>query len=127
MKAYPTNVGAASSFAQMFNRTYDATEPLSTSPTLMRDKMQLVILWTNNPAQTTADAAVPTTYQALRYKFANAFITKNTPTEFKPDGNLSYDIEFYCPPLNKSATANITEESSDGTSELAVVAAYTAT
>lgn len=125
IKTYPVNVGTASSFAQWFNRTYDATEPLSTSPTLFRDKMEVVVLWTNNPNQANATDAVPTGYAALRYTFANAYLTKCSPEEFAPDGTYSEEVVFKLSPFNKSATANITEESSDGTSQLTAVSSYT--
>ena len=126
MTLYPSSVaiGASGSMDQFFNRTYDDEEPLSTSPTLYRDKYKVVILWTDYESQSDAITAVPSGSAALRYSLQNGYITKCTPTEFGTDGVLSYDVSFKLPAFNKSATANITVESSDGGQELPVVANY---
>ena len=128
MTVYPTNIAIASGFDQKFNKTqttFDETEPLSSTNTLYRDKYRVVVLWTNSIAQTTAIAAVPASSSALRYTLINGYITKCSPAEFAPDGTLSYEVTMKFPAFNKSAVGNITVESSDGSSQLAAITAYT--
>jgi len=127
MTVYPaTALTASGSFDQLFNRTYDTTEPISSTNTLFRNKYQVVVLWTDNENQTTADGAVPAGNAALRYTLKNGYITKAAPQEFATDGVLGYEVTFKFSAFNKSAVGNVTIESSDGQNQLAAVSNYTA-
>ena len=78
-----------------------------------RTVFTLTIMFTDSSA-TSATSIVPSGGFALRYNFANCYMTNCQPS-FTLDGGLVSKYTFKCAPRNKAGTANITKSSTDGT------------
>jgi len=103
--------------------TADTSQPLAISVDHARDEYQVAILLTDNTSQTNATAATSATDKAKRLVMKNGHFTQVNASF--TDKVWKYTITFKCPPFQKDGTANITYESSDGTTSLSAVASYT--
>lgn len=103
--------------------TADASQPLSVPVDHSRDEYQIVVLATDNTSQTSATAATSATDKAMRMVFKNGHFT-NVTSSFTGDKVWKFTVNYKCPPFNKEGTANVTYESSDGTTSLSAVSAY---
>jgi len=93
----------------------DTSQPLSIPVDRIRDEFRLVIMATDNPDQTSASAVTTSTDKAMRWTFQNGHFS-NAEASFS-DKVWKFTITFKCPPFNKSGTANVTYESTDGTAD----------
>ena len=100
----------------------DGTQPMSIALDHERNKYQMVLLWTNNTATTTASSTVTNTNLAFRVVAQNGYFTGIKPSF--TDGDLKFTVTFKCPPFDKAGAANVTFESTDGTADLAAVGSY---
>ena len=89
---------------------------------LERDQYQIVILWTEDTTISTAESAVTNSNQGLRIVAKNGYFTGVKPAF--TDCVLKFTVTFKCPPFDKSAAANVTMESTDGTEDLSAVSSY---
>jgi len=99
-----------------FHGGTSSAAPFTTSSTTTRTAFTLTILFSDSSA-TSATSIVPSGNYALRYNFANAYMTVCQPS-FTVDGGLVSKYTFKCAPRNKSGTSNITEDSTDGSSSM---------
>jgi hypothetical protein len=102
-----------------FHGGTSSAAPFSVGSSLTRTPMTLTIMWTDSTA-TSATSSVPSGNYALRYNFANSYLTVCQPS-FTTDGGLVSKYTFKCAPRNKAGTANITKESTDGTASMATI------
>ncbi len=129
LEAYPVEAGTDSGAVGKgffdFLHTADATQPITIPVDHTRTKYRMTLLWTDKADATIATSALATasTESGLRIVAAEGFFVKADP-DFT-DGVLKWNIEFKIPAFDKSASANVKVESTDGTADLAVVPAYT--
>lgn len=131
MEAYPLQAGtsgaAGTGFFDLVNSP-DAAQPLVINVDLNRYRYRMAVLWTNDTANTGAASTVNTIITAnvlgLRAVGCGFFISAKPSFT---DGALKFTVVFKCPPFKKDATANVKVESTDGTVELAALAAFTTT
>lgn len=134
LEAYPLEAGtsgsAGSGFFDLMNPSATVSQPMIVPVDHSRNRYRLTILWTNDPDNTGATAVVTkatppaATVLGLRAVACGYFIS------VKPaftDGLLKFTIVLKAPPFRKDATANFKLESTDGTVNLAVMPAFTAT
>lgn len=122
-EGYPIGIGDIDAtsvdgmMAHFFGGT-DSTSPFSvTSGTIARNKYSVYILWTDDTAATIGTTSIASGSSALRYKFANCYLT-SAKAAMSADGALKGTFKFKVPVRNKSNTANITVESTDGTASM---------
>lgn len=128
-EAYPVEAGTATGstgtgFFDLMN-TVDATQPQVILVDKARDKYRIILLWTDDPSITTAEALIPTagTVSGLRIVAADGYFTSVKPSF--TDGILKYTVMFKVPAFDKASTANVKMESTDGTADLTAVPSYT--
>ena len=102
-----------------FHGGTSSAAPFSASSSTTRTAFVLTIMWTDSTA-TSATGSVPSGNYALRYNFANAYMTMCQPS-FTVDGGLVSKYTFRCAPRNKAGTSNITTQSTDGTASMATI------
>ncbi len=132
MKVYPMQAGTASGttgtgFFDLVNgaATPDITQPLRVSNSHYRDKYRILILQTNDPTVSTAQAATTNTFSAQRLGMTECYFTKCTPSSLI-EGN--WEVTAVCGPYDKANSSNIMVESCTGTGTtdiLPAIAAYT--
>ncbi len=91
-----------------------------------RDKYRVLVLWTNDPTPTTAQAATAENYSALRIGMADGHFTSVKPSF--TDGTLKFTVIFKCAAFDKSGTGNVMMESCAGTGasdKLPAIGSYT--
>jgi len=121
-EGYPIGIGDADSASpdglmQAFLGGTDTTVPFSVdSSNLTRNTYSVYILWTDDTAATIGTTSIASGKNALRYKFANCYMTSCKAS--MTDGILKGTFKFKCPPRNQAGTANITVESTDGTASM---------
>jgi len=117
IEGYALEVGTDSGTAGLgfydLLHSQDTSQPLSVSVDRVRDEFRLVIMATDNTSQTSASAVTTSGDQAMRWTFQNGHFT-NVEASFS-DKVWKFTVTFKCPPFNKSGTANVTYESTDGT------------
>ena len=118
-----TDTGATGKGFFDLMHTADATQPLAVNVDRVRDEYRIAIMASDNPAQTSAADATTTTDKAMRLTFKNGHFT-NVAASFT-DKVWKFTTTYKCPPFNKAGTANVTYESTDGTSIITALAAYT--
>ena len=98
---------------QLYNGgTYDTSSPYTSSPALVRGPdniFRVVLLWSDDTANTSAAGAVASTSNAIRMGFANAYMTSCKPSF--TDNHLKYTFGFQLPHVDSSGNANIKYES----------------
>lgn len=131
MKVYPVSAevdgtGVVQLFHPILSGTDDETEPYEVPNSLKRKTWRVILLWTSElPDDGTLTAATQPTagYTAYRIQIFNAYMTRYKPSF---DGKQwSAEITFKWAPFQKDATRNKIEESTEGTSQLATVTAFT--
>jgi hypothetical protein len=104
----------------------DASVPIRVTNTRARTKYRVLVLWTNDPTPTTAQAATAQNYSALRIGLADGYFTSVQP-DFT-DGMLKFTVVYKCAPYDKAAASCVMMESAAGTTAgdvLPAIAAYT--
>jgi hypothetical protein len=122
-EGYPISIGDKDATSQdgldlFFHGGTDSAAPFSVSSSLTRTVFTVTIMWTDSTA-TSATSSVPSGNYALRYNFANCYMTSCKPSF--TDGILKATYVFKCAPRNKAGTSNITVESTDGTISMATI------
>lgn len=120
----PVSIGDKDATSQdglelFFHGGTSSAAPFSVSSSLTRTTFVLTLMWTDGTA-TSATMSIPSGNYALRYNFANCFMTLSQPS-FSVDGGLVSKYTFKCAPRNKAGTSNITEQSTDGTASMASI------
>jgi len=123
-EGYPIAIGDKDATSQdgldlFFHGGTDSTAPFSVSSSLTRNTFTVTIMWTDSTA-TSATNSVPSGNYALRYNFANCYMTGCKPTMSTTEP-LKATWTFKCAPRNKAGTPNITVESADGTISMATI------
>ena len=116
-EGYPVDLDSAggTGVSQMFQggTTWDTSEPLAHTSTLVRDLFRIAILWTDDTSATSGAGATAATTNAYRIIFAHAYMTEMKP-KFT-DGILKFTFSFKCPAFNKYGVSLIKEDSGDAT------------
>lgn len=129
-EAYPLQAGtdtgtAGKGFFDLMHAV-DASVPIRVTNTRARDKYRVLVLWTNDPTVTTAQAITTNTYSALRIGMAEGYFTSVKPSF--TDGTLKFTVVYKTVPYDKAAASNVMMESCAGTTAgdiLPAIAAYT--
>jgi hypothetical protein len=129
-EAYPLEAGTdtgttGKGFFDLLH-SVDASVPIRITNSRNRDKYRLLVLWTNDPTPTTAQASTANTYSAFRIGMADGYFTSVKPSF--TDGILKFTVKYKVTAFDKSAEGNVMMESCAGASEsdvLPTVAAYT--
>lgn len=128
LEAYPveagTDTGAVGKGFFDLLHTADASQPVAISVDRTRTKHRMSILWTDKTSPTTAEDALvsASTESGLRIMAADGYFTSAKPSF--TDGVLKWTVKFKAPAFDKSGTANIKIESTDGTVDMPAPAAY---
>jgi len=129
LEAYPLEAGTASGatgtgFFDLVN-TADSTQPLQISVDREHNKYRIAILWTDKSGATSAAGALASlsTESGLRVVAADGYFISAKPSF--TDGVLKYTVVFKVPAFDKSKSANVKVESTDGSADLDALASYT--
>lgn len=125
-ECYPLDIDAAGStgVSQIFQGgAWDAVEPLIASASRMRDLFRIAMLWTEDTAATSGAGATAAII-SYRYIVVNAYCTSCKPSF--TDKVLKFTLTFKVAPFNRVGTAQIQEQSTDGSTILAALSAYDA-
>lgn len=95
--------------------TGGSSQPLSISVDHSRDEYRMALMVTDNSSQTSAADATSDGDKAMRFVFKNGHFTK-VDASMSPEDGLKFSITYKVPPFDKSGNANVTYESTDGTS-----------
>ena len=129
-EAYPLEVGTDSGttgkgFFDLMH-TVDASVPIRITNDRNRDKYRVLVMWTNDPTPTTAQAVTSNTFSALRIGMAEGHFTSVKPSF--TDGDLKFTVMYKVTAFDKSASGNVMMESCAGTTAgdiLPAIASYT--
>jgi hypothetical protein len=129
-EAYPLQAGTSTGtsgkgFFDLLH-SVDSSVPIRIVNDRNRDKYRVLVLWTNDPTPTTAQAATANTYSALRIGMAEGHFTSVKPSF--TDGTLKFTVTYKVAAFDKSAAGNVMMESCAGTAAgdvLPAIAAYT--
>lgn len=127
LECYPIDIDAtgSSGISQMFQGgTWDTTQPLTASASTTKDLFRVAILWTKDTTATSG-AGATTALIGYRYVIANAYCTSCKPSF--TDGILKFTLSFKVAPFNRLGTAQIREESTDGSTILTALSSYDVT
>ncbi len=132
-EAYPLEAGTlagetpGTGFFDMLHSTTGAdTVPIRITNDRNRDKYRVLVLWTNDPTPTTAEAVTSNTYSAFRIGMADGHFTSVKPSF--TDGAMKFTVTFKCAAFDKSGDGNVMMESCAGTGAsdiLPVIVSYT--
>ena len=129
-EAYPLQAGTdtGSTGLGFFDLMHDqdTAVPIRITNTRTRNKSRILVLWTNDPTPTTAQAATAQNYSALRIGLAEGYVTSVKPSF--TDGILKFTVTYKCAAFQKDGTGNVIMESavgSSGADVLPAIAAYT--
>ena len=129
-EAYPLQAGTDSGTTGLgffdLMHSVDSAVPIRITNDRNRDKYRVLVLWTNDPTPTTAQASTADTFSALRIGMADGHFTSVKPSF--TDGILKFTVTYKCAAFDKSGAGNVMIEScagSSGTDILPAVAAYT--
>lgn len=123
-EGYPVDIDSAggTGVAQMFEGgTWDTSEPLQADASRSRDLFRVAILWTDDPAATSAAGATAAGTNSYRIYFEDCYMVSMKPSF--TDGVLKVTFSFKCAPFDKSGNAKIHEQSGDATA-LTALSAY---
>ena len=130
LEAYPleagTDAGTTGKGFYDLMHTVDASVPIRITNDRKRNKYRILVLWTNDPTPTTAQAATANTYSALRIGLADGYFTAVKPSF--TDGTLKWTITYKCTAFDKAAAGNVMVESCAGTTAgdiLPAIGSYT--
>lgn len=113
MEGYASQIGNGDGFFDLQNSgTADTTQPLSVSVDHSRDLFLLSVMHTTDTAATSAIDASTQDERALRDTFKNGHFT--SVNQSFTDGIVKFSLKFKAAPYDKSASANVTFESTDG-------------
>lgn len=114
LELIPVGVKAPDGLSQIFiGNTTDDSEPISSTVSRTRYKCRVVVCWTEDTTMTDASGETADENAALRFSFEDCYMTGLTWSF--TDDILKATATFTCPPFNKSGTALITVEETDGT------------
>ena len=125
-KIYPLSVDVtdANDMSQYFEGgTYDASAPISQSNSHNRDLFRVAVLFTDDPAATTAGGATAANYAARRMSAKDLRFVSYKESY---DGQLAAEVKFKGPAFGKDGSSLVTRESvtsQDGVG-LSALAAY---
>jgi hypothetical protein len=127
-KAYPLAVSTDSGttgegFFDLLHPTTDVTQPVAMTNNRLRTKYRVLFLWTNDPACANAHQTTAANYPAMRLGFCDGYFVSVRPSF--SDGVLTFDVKYKTSAYDKAASANLHFGSTDGTAQIAAVAAYT--
>lgn len=129
-EAYPLEAGTdtGSTGHGFFDlmHSVDASVPIRITNDRNRDKYRVLVLWTNDPTPTTAQATTANTYSAFRIGLADGHFTSVKPSF--TEGYLKFTVTYKCPAFDKSGNGCVMMESCAGASAgdiLPAVASYT--
>jgi len=129
-EAYPlqagTDTGAVGLGFYDLMHSVDASVPIRVTNDRDRDKYRVLVMWTNDPTPTTAQAVTNTNYSAMRIGMADGHFTSVKPSF--TDGVLKFTVTYKCAAFDKSGNGNVMMEScagSSGSDILPAVASYT--
>ena len=129
-EAYPLEAGTdtGSSGKGFFDlmHTVDSSIPIRVVNDRNRDKYRVLVLWTNDPTPTTAQAATADTFSAFRVGMADGHFTSVKPSF--TEGDLKFTVMYKVAAFDKSGAGNVMMESCAGTvitDILPAIAAYT--
>lgn len=130
LEAYPLQAGTDTGTTGLgfydLMHTVDSSVPIRITNDRNRVKHRILVLWTNDPTPTTAQAATANTYSALRIGLADGYFTKVKPVF--TDGELKFTVTYKCAAFDKAAAGNVMMESCAGASApdvLPAIASYT--
>ncbi len=127
-EAYPveagTDTGATGKGFFDLLHTADATQPISVPIDFLRNKYRVTMTWAD-AVLANAEAIIPTatTVSGLRIICSDGFFTSAKPSF--TDGVLKWTVTYKVPAFDKSGSANVKVESTDGSADLTAPAAYT--
>ena len=129
-EAYPLEAGTdtgttGNGFFDLMH-TVDSAVPIRITNDRNRAKYRVLVLWTNDPTPTTAQAATAENYSALRIGMADGHFTSVKPSF--TDGELKFTVMYKVAAFDKSGTGNVMMEScagASGSDVLPAVATYT--
>jgi len=116
LEGYATEVGQTSSTGNGFfdlMHTASTSQPLSISQDHVRTQYMLAIEHTTDTSATSAVAESTDEERALRDVFKNGHFTM--VNQSFTDGVCKFTLKFKSAPFDKSASSNVTFESTDGT------------
>ena len=129
-EAYPLQAGTDTGSTGLgfydLMHSVDGSVPIRVTNDRDRDKYRVLVLWTNDPTPTTAEATTNNTYSALRIGMADGHFTSVKPSF--TDGALKFTVTFKCAASDKSAVGNVMMESCAGSTAediLPAIASYT--
>jgi len=135
LEAYPVEAGTegfttastGTGFFDLMN-SFDTSQPLEISVDRVRNKLRMVILWTDKTSETDACAEIESpTNAGLRIIAADGYVTSVKPSF--TDGLLKFTITYKVPPFDKDGNPNIEIQSVNGVASatLSALDSYTST
>jgi hypothetical protein len=127
LEMYPIELDTTSGvglFQQFTGGTFDTSEPLATdvaftSTDRLRDQFRVIILWTNDPAATTANATTASATDSLRFAAMGCRLTSHKASF--TDGELKVTVTFKYPAYSKDGTVKMDRwDSGDQTAVVAL-------
>lgn len=115
LEGYATQAGDGEGFFGLIH-TDDTSQAISITPDHTRTEHMLAIMHTTSTSLTSAVSATSIGDRAMRDVFKNGHYT--SVNQSFTDGICKFTIKFKAAPFNKSASANVTLESSDGSGEV---------
>lgn len=97
----------------------DTSQPMSIPVDLVRDETMVAIMATDNLSQASAVGSTSSSDKCERWVFKNGHVT-NVTASFT-DKVWKFTLNYKVPPFDKSGSANVTYESSDGNGALSAV------
>jgi len=127
LEGYAVEVGTNSGttgngFSDLINDYNGSSQPISISNDHSRDEYRLVIMRTDNFAQTSATAVTTAGDKAVRWTYKNGHFTNVVASD--TDNIVQFTLTYKCTPFDKDGNANVTDESTDGTVVLPAISAY---
>jgi len=130
-EGYPIGIDSSTSPAKGISQwfhgqtTYDTTEALEVSSTRIKELFRIAILFTDDTSATTASGDTASGSIGYRWMCANAYLTSCKPSF--TDGELKFTFMFKVAPFNKQGTAQLKEQSTEGTTAIDTLNSYTTT
>lgn len=120
-KIYPDEVSDA---LQLFYGTANAKASgvITTTNTLTRFNVRVVILWTDKAAAAAAAEAIDGSNAGIRLVAQNGNVTKCE--EFWDDGEMGFEVTLKIPAFTRAAVGNHTWTSTDGAGTMSAVGNY---
>lgn len=127
LEAYPLDAGTDSGttgqgFFDLL-QDFDASEPQDISATRTRNKLRQAIMWTDDTAVTNAAATQASGKRAIRFVGADGYVISAKPSF--TDQILKWTVQYKVAPFDAANAANMKWQSSDTSTTLDALAAYT--